>query len=98
MRGRAQHPFRDALVKQVASRHRGLEVTVFAPKHGPRFRAYVHTPGWERVLAVSAATSADAAMERAEAVLTQAVGAGVQVHLPAARRPLRLRSAEEASA
>src|SRR5690349_5432377 len=95
---RSQHPFRGSMVKQKASRHRGLEVTVFAPKHGPRFRAYVHTPEWERVLAVSAAESADAAMTRAEAVLTQAVGAGVDVRLPAARRPLRLRSAEEASA
>jgi hypothetical protein len=95
---RSQHPFRDSVVKQAASRHRGLQVTVFAPKHGPRFRAYVHTPGWERVLAVSAAESADAAMRRAEALLTQALGAGVEVHLPAARRPLRLRSAEDASA
>ena len=71
---RSSHPFRDSVVKQGPSRHRGLEVTVFAPKHGPRFRAYVHTPGWERVLAVSAAESADAAKERAEAVLTPGCG------------------------
>jgi hypothetical protein len=93
----SQHPFRGAVVMQQPSRRGGLEVTVFAPKHGPRFRAYVHTPGWERVLAVSTAQSADAAAKRAEAVLTQAVGAGVDVQLPQARRPLRLRSAEEAS-
>ena len=74
---RSQHPFRDSVVERGPSRHRGLQVTVFAPKHGPRFRAYVHTPGWERVLAVSAGESADAAKKRAEAVLTQAVGAGV---------------------
>ena len=96
--GRPQHPFRDSVVNQEPSRHRGLQVSVFAPKHGPRFRAYVRTPGWERVLAVSTAASSDAAIERAEAVLTQAVGAGVEVHLPpAARRPLRLQSTEEAS-
>lgn len=93
-----QHPFRDAAVEERPSRHRGLKVTVSAPKHGPRFRAYVHTPGWERVIAVSTAASADAAIERAEAVLTQAVEAGVEVHLPpAARRPLRLRSTEDAA-
>ena len=95
---RSQHPFRDSVVQRGPSRHRGLQVTLFAPKHGPRFRAYVHTPRWKRVLAVSAAESADAAKNRAEAVLTQAVGAGVDVSLPAARRTLRLRSPEEASA
>jgi hypothetical protein len=93
----SQHPFRDPVVIQKASRRRGLEVTVLAPKHGPRFRAYVHTHDWERVLAVSTADSAEAAAERAEAVLAQAVGAGVEVPLPVARRPLRLRSTEEAS-
>ena len=83
---RSQHPFRDSVVKQATSRHRWLRVTVFAPKHGPRFRAYMYTPGWELVLAVSAAESADAAVARAEALLTQAVGAGVKVQLPTARR------------
>jgi hypothetical protein len=96
--GRSPHPFRDSLVKQESSRHRGLEVSVFALKRQRQFRAYVHTPGWERVLVVSTAASADAAMTRADALLSQAVGAGVLVHLPAARRPLRLQSAEEKSA
>jgi hypothetical protein len=95
--GRSPHPSPASLVKHEPSRHRGLEVSVFALKRGPQFRAYVHTPGWERVLAVSTGESADAAMDRAEAVLAQAIGAGVDVNLPAARRPLRLRSADEAS-
>jgi hypothetical protein len=48
----SQLPFgaRDAVVRQGSSRHRGLEMTVASPKRGPWFRAYVHTPGWERVL------------------------------------------------
>jgi len=89
---RAEIPFgaRDAVVKQGLTRHRGLEVTVVAPKRGPRFRAYVHTPDWERVLVVSTAASADAAMRRAEALLTQAVGEGIGVNLPTTGWPLRL--------
>jgi hypothetical protein len=83
------------VVKQQPSRHRGLEVTVVAPKCGPRFRAYVHTPGWERVVAVSTAGSADAAMARAEGSLTQAIGNGVRVDLPAQRR---LQRSSEAAA
>ena len=72
----SQNPFRDPVVILKAIRRRGPEVTVLAPRHGPRFRAYVHTHDWERVLAVSTAESAEAAAERAEAVLAQAVGAG----------------------
>ena len=84
----SQLPFgaRDAVVSKGPSRHRGLEVTVVSPKRGPRFRAYVHTPDWERVLAVSTADSAEAAMTRAEMSLSQAIGNGVQVNLPAQRR------------
>jgi hypothetical protein len=93
--GRSQHPFRDSVVKHESSRHRGLDVTVFAPKHGPRFRAYLHTPRWERVLAVSTAESADRAVECVEALLTRAVGSGVAVNLPRSSRPLRLQSPEE---
>jgi hypothetical protein len=74
------------VVKQRPSRHRGLEVTVVSPKRGPRFRAYVHTPAWERVVAVSTAESEDAAMARAEAALTQAIAIGARVQLPALRR------------
>src|SRR5512138_1405147 len=98
MRRRSQHPFRDAVVKQRPSRHRGLEVTVFSPKHGPAFRAYVHTPGWERVLVVSAATSADAAMERAEGSVGRVVGEGPGITVPANRRPLRLQSRDDEEA
>jgi hypothetical protein len=92
------HPLRDSLVKQRPSLHAGLEVSVFSPKHGPTFRAYVHTPSWDRVLAVSAADAADTAMARAEALLTQAVGQGVDVKLPTAVRPLRLQSSQVSAA
>jgi hypothetical protein len=80
----SQLPFgaRDAVVKHGPSRHRGLDVTVVSPKRGPRFRAYVHTPGWRRVLAVGTAESAESAIARAERALSQAVGTGVQVNLP----------------
>ena len=92
---RSQHPFRDSVVKHAASRHRGLEVTVFASKHGPRFRAYLHTPDWERVLVVSTASSVDAAVDRVDGLLTRAVGRGVRVKLPRTLRPLRWQSPEE---
>jgi hypothetical protein len=46
----------------------------------------VHPPDWKRVLAVSTADSADAAMTRAEALLTLAIGNGVKVDLPPPRR------------
>jgi len=80
----SQLPFgaRDAVVKQAPSRLGGLDVTVSAPKRGPRFRAYVHTPGWERVLAVGVGSTADAAMLHAEGSLAQAIGTGVRVNLP----------------
>jgi hypothetical protein len=92
---RSQHPFRDSVVKHAASRHRGLEITVFAPKHGPRFRAYLHTPNWERVVVVGTAESADAAVERVDTLLTRAAGSGVGVNLPKPSRPLRLQSPGE---
>ena len=96
---RAEIPFgaRDAVVKQRPTRHGGLEVTVAAPERGPRFRAYVHTPAWDRVVVVSTGASAEAAMARAEALVTRAVGEGVEVRLPATRRPLRLQSADDAA-
>jgi hypothetical protein len=85
----SQLPFgaRDPVVSQRPSRLGGLEVTVAAPKCGPRFRAYVHTPGWERVLAVGTGSTADAAMLHAEGSLSQAIGNGVRVNLPA--QPMR---------
>jgi hypothetical protein len=93
---RSQLPFgtRDAVVKEGPSRHRGLEVTVVAPERGPRFRAYVHAPGWGRVLVVSTAASADEATARAEALLAQAVGAGVRVNLPTTRASRQQRVAQ----
>lgn len=96
---RTELPFgaRDVVVKHGPTRYRGLEVTVVAPRRGPRFRAYVHTPGWERVLVVSTAELAETAGSRAEALLTQAVGEGVEVGLPTAGWPLR-REYLEASA
>ena len=80
----SQLPFgaRDAVVNQAPSRLGGLEVTVVAPTRGPRFRGYVHTPGWERVLAVGTGSTADAAMVHAERSLAQAIGSGVAVKLP----------------
>ena len=92
------HPFGDSLVTRRPSRHRGLEVSVFAPKRGPKFRAYVHTPSWDRVLVVSTAASADTAMARADALLSQAVGEGVAVRLPTAARPLWLQSSQMSAA
>jgi hypothetical protein len=92
---RSQHPLRDSVVKHAASRHRGLEVTVFAPKHGPRFRAYLHTPDWERVLVVSTARSVDTAVERVDGLLTRAVDGGAGVKLPRPSRPLRLQPPDE---
>ena len=96
---RAEIPIgaRDAVVKQRPTRHRGLEVTVVAPKRGPRFAPTWHTPEWERVLVVSIAASADEAMRRAEALLTQAVGEGVEVNLPRTGWPLRLEHREAAT-
>jgi hypothetical protein len=93
---RSQHPFRDSVVMHASSRHRGLDVTVFAPKRGPRFRAYLHTPSWERVLAVSTGESADEAVQRVDALLARAVESGVGVGPVRASRPLRLQSADEA--
>jgi hypothetical protein len=77
---------RDAVVKQRLSRHSGLEVTVAAPKRGPRFRAYLHLPDWQRVLAVSTGDSPDAAITRVEELLRHATGSGVRVNLPPQRR------------
>jgi len=96
---RPELPFgaRDVVAKHGPTRYRGLEVTVVAPKRGPRFRAYVHTPGWERVLVVSTAEQAETAGSRAEVLLTQAVSEGVEVGLPTSGWPLR-REYLEASA
>jgi hypothetical protein len=90
----SQLPFgaRDAVVKHGPSRHRGLDVTVVSPKRGARFRAYVHTPGCERILAVSTAESAESAVARAERLLSHAIENGVQVNL--SERPRHPRSSK----
>jgi hypothetical protein len=73
----------DAVVKERPSRHRGLHLTVVAFKRGPtRFRAYVHTPEWERIVVVSANSSAEVAAERAENLVGRATERGVVVRLP----------------
>jgi len=82
---RAEAPFGpdDAVVKQRPSRHRGLHLTVVAFKRGgTRFRAYVHTPDWQRIVVVSASSSAETAAERAENLVLRASQHGVLVRLP----------------
>jgi hypothetical protein len=72
-----------AVVEQRPSRHRGLHLTVVALKGGgTRFRAYVHTPEWERIVAVSANSSAEVAAARAENLVVCASERGVLVRLP----------------
>jgi len=80
--GEAALPFgsRDAVVIERASRHRGLRLTAVAfADPGPRIRAYLHTPQWERILAVGTAPSAAEAAHRAEKLLDHAVDRGVAV-------------------
>jgi hypothetical protein len=77
---RAEPPFgpKDAVVKQRPSRHRGLHLTVVAFKRGGTpFRAYVHTPDWERIVVVSPSTSAEVAAARAENLVLHASTYGV---------------------
>jgi hypothetical protein len=77
---RAEPPFgpQDAVVKQRPSRHRGLHLTVVAFKRGGTpFRAYVHTPDWERIVVVSPSASAELAAERAENLALRASIYGV---------------------
>ena len=78
--GDAALPFgsRDAVVIERASRHRGLRLTAVAfAERLPRLRAYLHTPEWERILAVGTAPSAAEAADRAEGLLDRAVDLGV---------------------
>jgi hypothetical protein len=77
---RSEPPFgpEDAVVKQRPSRRRGLHLTVVAFKRGGTpFRAYVHTPDWERIVVVSPSTSAEVAAERAEKLVLHASAHGV---------------------
>lgn len=80
--GETALPFgsRDAVVIERPSRHRGLRLTAVAfAERVPRIRAYLHTPKWERILAVGTAPSAAEAANRAEDLLDRAVDRGVSV-------------------
>ena len=80
--GQAAVPFgsRDAVVIERPSRHHGLRLTAVAfAERVPRIRAYLHTPKWERILAVGTAPSAAEAADRAEDLLDRAVDRGVAV-------------------
>jgi hypothetical protein len=84
--GEPAPPFgpRDAVVIERPSRHRGLRVTAVAfAERMPRVRAYVHTPGWERIVATGTGRSAGEAAVRAEDLLEHALLRGVRVAPPA---------------
>ena len=88
--GEAALPFgsRDAVVIERASRHHGLRLTAVAfAERVPRIRAYLHTPRWERILAVGTAPSAAEAADRAEDLLDRAVDRGVAVDRRLERPP-----------
>jgi fructoselysine-6-P-deglycase FrlB-like protein len=80
--GEAVPPFgvRDAVVIDRPSRYRGLRVTAVAfASRTPRIRAYLHTPGWGRIVATGTGTSAGDAATRAEDLLDRALSQGVVV-------------------
>jgi hypothetical protein len=65
------------------SRHRGLHITAVAFAHRvPRIRAYLHTPGWERIVATGTGQSAGEAAARAEDLLDDARRLRVPVQVP----------------
>lgn len=69
----------DAVVVERPSRHPGLRVTAVAfAARTPRIRAYLHTPGWERIAVTATAGSAGEAAARAEDLLEYALGRGVR--------------------
>lgn len=71
---------RDAVVIERPSRHRGMHVTAVAfAKRSPRIRAYLHTPGWERIVATATGRSAGEAAVRAEDLLEHARLRGIGV-------------------
>jgi hypothetical protein len=91
--GESAPPFgqKDAVVIDRPSRHRGLRVTAVAfAGRAPRIRAYLHTPGWERIAATATGGSAGEAAVRAEDLLEYAAARS------AASRPRRLRSVDAA--
>ena len=83
------------MVKQRPSRHRGLHLSVVAFKRGgTSFRAYVHTPDWERIVVVSPNSSAEVAAERAENLVLRASKHGVLVRLPQPAPPTHVGSVQ----
>lgn len=83
--GEAAPPFgpEDAVVVERPSRHPGLRVTVVAfAARTPRIRAYLHTPGWERIAVTATARSAGEAAVRAEDLLQQALERGGRTGAP----------------
>jgi hypothetical protein len=91
--GEPAPPFghKDAVVIDRPSRHRGLRVTAVAfAGRTPRIRAYLHTPGWERIAATATGASAGEAAVRAEDLLEYAAARS------AGSRQRRLRSVDAA--
>ena len=78
---------RDAVIVDRPSRHPGLRVTAVAfADRTPRIRAWLHTPGWERVITTGTGGSAGEAAVRAEDLLEAARARGVPVAHPRLRR------------
>jgi hypothetical protein len=78
---------RDAVVIERPSRHFGLRVTAVAfAGRAPRIRAWVHTPGRERVVSTATAGTAGEAAVRAEDLVDAARDRGIPVALPRLRR------------
>lgn len=92
MMGEHAPPFgpADAVVIDRPSRYRGLRVTAVAfAGRTPRIRGYLHTPGWERIVATGTGRSAGEAAVCAEDLLEQALLRGVRVK-PARLAPVEL--------
>jgi hypothetical protein len=89
--GESPLPFgpRDAVIVDRPSRHPGLRVTAVAfADRTPRIRAYLHTPGWDRIAAMGTGRSAGEAAVRAEDLFELALRRGIGVE------PVRLRPVE----
>ena len=80
-RSRSRLPFgrRDSVVLQAKSRHDGLLISVVARRGAASLHAYLHTPGWGRILAVGLAPTAQEAAERADALLDAAIARGLTI-------------------
>src|SRR5947207_1825400 len=82
VQGRLPFGHRDSVVLQRPSRHPGLLISVVARRDEALLRAYVHTPGWRRVVAVGMARSPQDAADRADGLLANAIAHGVPTGLP----------------